>query len=98
MQHTIQVTLDDALVHERDDVELRKGMKQGLILLDYLSAKISVGRFAELMGMGYEQATTWLHKRGVPTLRKLDDPDLESSIEESYENLAKDLGIELPKG
>ncbi len=97
MQHTVRVTLDDALIHERDDVELRQSMKQGLILLDYLSSKISLGRFAELMGLGYEQATTWLHERGVATLRKLQDPDLEESIAENYGSLAKDLGIALPE-
>ncbi len=96
MQHTVQVTLDGALIHERDDVELRQSMKQGLILLDYLSAKISIGRFAELMGMGYEQAMTWLHERGVATLRKLSEPDLEKSIEDNFGQLAKDLGIALP--
>ncbi len=97
MQHTLQVTLDDALIHERDDVELRQSMRQGLILLDYLSAKISIGRFAELMEMGYEQAASWLHKRGVATLRKLSDPDLETTIEDNCARLAEDLGIALPK-
>ena len=99
MQHTLQVTLEDTLIHERDDVELRRSMKQGLILLDYLSARISIGRFAELMGMGYEQATAWLHERGVATLRKLQASELESNIEDNFDRLAKDLGIApLPAG
>ncbi len=98
MLHTLQVTLDDALIHERDDVELRQSMMKGLILLDYLSAKISIGRFAELMGMGYEQATMWLHERGIATLKKLSDPDLERTIEDNYGGLAEDLGIALPEG
>ncbi len=70
-------------------------MKQGLIL-DYLSARISIGEFAELMGMDHEQATAWLHERGVATLRKLQDPELGSDIEDNYESLAKDLGIATP--
>ncbi len=98
MQHTLRVTLEDALLHERDDVELRHSMKQGLILLDYLSARISIGRFAELMGMGFEQATAWLHERGVATLRRLQDPGLESDVEDNYESLAKDLGIAISNG
>ncbi len=97
MQHTIQVALEDTLIHDRDDNQLRQSMKQGLILLDYLSARISIGRFAELMGMGYEQATSWLHERGVATLRKISDPDLEGAIEDNYQTLAKDLGIALPE-
>ncbi len=93
MQHTVHVTLDDALILERNEIELRESMKQGLILLDYLSAKISIGRFAELMEMGYEQATSWLHERGIATLRKLNDPALERAVEDNYRSLAQDLGI-----
>jgi len=73
MQHTVQITLDDALIHERDPAELQQSMKQGLILLDYLSAEISIGRFAELMSMSYVQAMDWLHSRGIATLRRLKD-------------------------
>ncbi|MCP3962736.1 MAG: hypothetical protein GY719_33270 [bacterium] len=93
MPHAVQITLDDSLIHERDDFELQRSMTQGLILLDYLSAKISIGRFAELMEMGYQEATQWLHRRGVATLRKFTDPDLEAACETNYQTLANDLGI-----
>ncbi len=93
MQHTIQITLDEALVHERDRSELEQGMRQGLILLDYISARISIGRFAELMDLKYEQARDWLHSRGVATLRRFNDPDLEAACETHYQDLATELGL-----
>ncbi len=93
MPHALQIMLDDSLINERDDLELRRSMTQGLILLDYLSAKISIGKFAELMEMGYQEATQWLHRRGVATLRKFTDPELEAACKANHEGLADDLGI-----
>lgn len=66
-------------------------------MLDYVTAKISIGRFAELLGLDYERAREWLHRCGIPTLRKLNDPELEAACEESYRDLAGELGIPLPK-
>ena len=49
-------TIDDTLVHNRTPQQLRQDVKAGLLLLDYLRAEISLGRFAELMGMNCVQA------------------------------------------
>ena len=51
----MQVTLDEALILKMDLAELEENMTQSLILLDYLSARISIGRFAELMRMSVQQ-------------------------------------------
>jgi len=91
MAHTVQITLDDTLVQERETPELQEIMRQGLILLDYLSSRISVGRFAELMGMTPLQAGDWLHRRGIATLRRFTDGDLEAQCEDNYRELASAL-------
>lgn len=96
MQHTIQLTLEDAVIQERDVAELQHSLRLGLILLDYVTAKISIGRFAELLGLDYERAREWLHRCGIPTLRKLSDPDLEAACKANYRDLAGELGISLP--
>ncbi|MCP3957513.1 MAG: hypothetical protein GY719_06640 [bacterium] len=93
MAHVVQVALDESLLCGRDDLELQRDLAQGLILLDYLSAKVSIGRFAELMGMGYEEAMRWLHRRGVATLRKPTDERLEVAFGANFAGLTEDLGI-----
>lgn len=98
MAHTIEVTLDDTLTLERDPAELRESIRQGLILLDYTSARISIGRFAELMEMSCQQAGRWLHSRGVATLRKLSDPSLETACDANYQDLAEALGLSSDEG
>lgn len=91
MAHTVQITLDDALVMERETPELQEVIRQGLILLDYLSSRISVGRFAELMGMTSLQAGNWLHRRGIAMLRGFTEADLEARCEGNYREIATAL-------
>lgn len=91
MAQTVEITLDDSLVLERETRELQDVMRQGLILLDYLSSRISAGRFAELMGMTPLQAGDWLHRRGIAALRRFTDAKLEARCEENHRQLADGL-------
>lgn len=67
-----------------------EGQRQRLIR-DYLAGRISIGRFAELAGIGYEQARDWLHRRGIATVRKFTDPELERAERENYRRLLSEM-------
>jgi hypothetical protein len=75
----------------RNEQEMREDLRRGLYLLDYLNGKISIGKFASLMEMGYEDGRDWLHVHGIATLRKFNDPELERIEEENFRQLEKSL-------
>jgi predicted HTH domain antitoxin len=91
----VHLLLPDEIVHGRKEEEVQETLQQGLLLLDYLSGKISIGKFAELMGMSYEAGRDWLHRQGIPTMRKFSDPELEKISDENYRTLSEELGIPL---
>ena len=91
------ITIDETLVHSRTPQQLQQDVKAGLLLLDYLRAEISLGRFAELMDMNYVQARDWLHQQGIPTMRQFTDHELEQKSNTNYRQLADKLGILLPE-
>ena len=90
----VQVTIKDDLIHGRGARELEKDVWEGLIIRDYLNARISIGELAELMGMELMEARDWLHKQGIATTRKF-PPDLEETNRKNMEKMAKELGISL---
>lgn len=67
------------------------------LLHDYLTARISIGEFAELMGMGYGQARSCLQGRGIATIRRFNDQELEAACEANYQALARAMNINLPQ-
>jgi predicted HTH domain antitoxin len=89
------IAIEETLVHSRTPQQLQQDVKAGLLLLDYLHAEISLGRFAELMGMNYVQARDWLHQQGIPTMRQFKDHELEQNSNNNYRKLANHLGIRL---
>ncbi|MFB3040170.1 MAG: hypothetical protein ACE1ZS_00005 [Candidatus Poribacteria bacterium] len=77
---SIQIVFNDDIVRGRDVIQLTQEAKKAMLLYDYLNAQISIGEFAELMGMPLIDARDWLHKRGVATSRKVRDPELAQAL------------------
>ncbi len=93
MAQTIQLTIDEPLILDQDPAQLREKVRAGLLLLAYTNARISLGRFAELMEMSPQEAGSWLVARGIGTLRKLRDPELEAACAVNANELAVALGL-----
>ncbi len=62
----VKVTIADSMVHGRNSHELEQAIKEGLAILDYLNAAISLGELADLLGMEYVDARNWLHQKKIP--------------------------------
>jgi predicted HTH domain antitoxin len=80
-------TLDDQIIRERDMEQLTWQTREAVLLYDYLTSAISLGEFAERMGMPLLDARDWLHKMGVSTSRSIRDPELTRSLEKDSETL-----------
>ena len=76
---------------------MEKAVREGLLIRDYVNAEISIGKFAELMQLDYEEAREWLHQHGIATSRQFTDPALEQAEAENYGNIAAELGVSAPK-
>ncbi|MEE4378836.1 MAG: hypothetical protein V2J55_15195 [Candidatus Competibacteraceae bacterium] len=74
----MHVNIADDLAQGRPESELEKAVREGLLLHDYLNATISLGRFAELMGVSYTEKTgyiaTVLPRCGTFTKRRSKQP------------------------
>lgn len=92
----IKLDIADDMISGREEKEIQDDLHKGLYLLDYLDGKISIGRFAALMGMSYEEGRDWLHDHGIATLRKFGDPELQKAAEENYRDLSEKLGMPVP--
>jgi hypothetical protein len=88
---TVHIRISDDLVRGRNKKEIQKAVYEGLLVRDYIKAEISIGKFAALMGMSYEEGRDWLHKHGIATLRKFTDPELEKAEKENFRLLEKRL-------
>ncbi len=93
----VHIEITDDLAHGRKKEEIQKAVREGLLIRDYVNAEISIGRFAELMEMDYEDAREWLHRHGIATTRTFTDPELEKAEEKNYRLVSKELGIS-PEG
>jgi len=83
---SMQVTIKNTLIRGRGVHELEKDVWEGLIIRDYLNARISLGELAELMGLELMAARDWLSAQGVPTIRKFPVP--EHTPQESWYHLS----------
>ncbi len=61
----VQLNLDDNLILQRTKAELRQKLIEGLIIQDYLEARLSLGEVAERLKMDYLKAREWLHQKGI---------------------------------
>jgi predicted HTH domain antitoxin len=93
----VQIEIADDLTHGRKKEEMQKAVREGLLIRDYVNAEISIGKFAELMEMNYEDARDWLHRHGIATTRTFTDPKLEKADEKNYRLVSKELGISAEK-
>jgi hypothetical protein len=94
---TVHIEITDDLAHGRKKEEMQKAVREGLLIRDYVNAEISIGKFAALMGLSYEEGRNWLHSHGIATLRKFNDPELEKAEEKNYRLVSKELGIRAEK-
>ena len=81
--NTVQVEIADYLARGRKKEEIQQAVLEGLLIRDYINAEISIGKFAELMEIGYEDARDWLHYHGIATTRTFRDPELEQAEEKN---------------
>lgn len=77
---SVQVLFEDDLLRGRDFTQFKKQANEAMLLYDYLNSEISIGEFAESMGLHIIDAREWLHRRGVATSRKIRDPQLADSV------------------
>ncbi len=89
--NTVYIEITDELVQGRNKSEIQQAVREGLLVRDYIKAEISIGKFAALMGMSYEEGRDWLHKHGIATLRKFTDPELEKAEKENFRLLERRL-------
>jgi len=88
----VQVSINESVSRGRGPRALKKAVKEGLLIRDYLNAEISLGELAELLGLEYLQAREWLHRQGIATARKL-PPDIAVKVKANESKLAQELGI-----
>jgi predicted HTH domain antitoxin len=93
----VHIVISDELAHGRKQEEVEKAVREGLLIRDYVNAEISIGKFAELMALNYEEARDWLHRHGIATSREFTDPELEQAEAENYRKVAAELGLSVPK-
>ncbi len=93
----VHIVISDDLAHGRRPEEMEKAVREGLLIRDYVNAEISIGKFAELMQLDYEEAREWLHQHGIATSRQFTDPALEQAEAENYGNIAVEPGVSAPK-
>ena len=86
----IQVHVGEDSIHGRTERELQRDLQEGLVILDYINARLSAGEIAVKLGMQYVQARNWLHGKGINTLKKM-DRDLENIAHENTERLMSRL-------
>ncbi len=89
---SIQIQISEDLAQGRSPQQLQHDTTEGLIINDYLNARISLGEVAEKLKIDYVDARNWLHNRGIATLRSL-SPELQSFADKNRTELAKKLGI-----
>lgn len=90
---SLHIVISDDLAHGRQQTEMEQAVREGVLIRDYLNAEISIGKFAELMQLEYEEARDWLHRHGVATSRVFTDPELEAAEEKHYRNITTKLGL-----
>ena len=93
----MHVVISDELAHGRKQEEMEKAVREGLLIRDYVNAEISIGKFAELMALNYEEARDWLHRHGITTSRQFTDLELEKAEAENYRQVSEALGLAVPK-
>lgn len=91
--YVMHIEITNDLVHGRKQEELQGAVQEGLLIRDYLNAEISIGKFAEQMGMSLVEGRNWLHNHGIATTRSFVDPKLKKTSEENYRKVSKALGI-----
>lgn len=77
---SVQVLFEDDLIRGRDLTQFKKQANEAMLLYDYLNSEISIGEFAESMGLHIIDAREWLHRKGIATTRKIRDPLLANSV------------------
>lgn len=90
-ERQVHIVISDDLAHGRQPEEMEKAVREGLLIRDYVNAEISIGKFAELMKLNYEDARDWLHQHGIATSRQFTDPELEKAEEAHYRKVAEEL-------
>ena len=88
---SVQVSISESVTRGRVPKDLKKPVTEGLVIHDYLNAKITIGELAESLGMELEAARAWLHNQGVATLRKFRDPEFEKITQVNFKKLEKEL-------
>ena len=87
----VQVSISESVANGRTPSDLKRPVTEGLVIHDYLNARISLGELAESLGMEPEHARAWLHSQGIATLRKFNDPEFEKITQTNYKKLEKEL-------
>lgn len=88
---SVTVSLDDELTRGRDVDQLTHDIKEAVLLYDYVTARISLGEFAQSMKMPLLDAREWLHKKGIPTSRLIRDPELVRAVEDDRKTFLQSL-------
>ncbi len=90
MHITVDIEVDQT--QKQTPEEVSKEVSQAFYMKKYMDGKVSLGKFAELMGMSYEEARDWLNAQGVQAPSKL-PPELKAYVRESGQEILKELGI-----
>jgi hypothetical protein len=67
----IQIAIPEHFIQGREVSDIEQAVKEGLVIRDYLSGKISFKEIKDILEMQYiDDAVKWLHARGIANIRK----------------------------
>ncbi|MBF0476447.1 MAG: UPF0175 family protein [Deltaproteobacteria bacterium] len=64
---SVRIDLEDILLQEQNFENQKQAIREGLIIRGYLNGRLSMGKVAEMLGLGYEEAVNWLAHQGIDT-------------------------------
>ena len=88
----MMVEMEDWLVEDRTPQELTSDINKGLMLVEYINGKLSIGEISEHTGKSIDETMQWLNNSGVSTLRLM-SPEMEAIAEKNMLAQMEALGI-----
>ncbi|MBF0531332.1 MAG: UPF0175 family protein [Deltaproteobacteria bacterium] len=93
---SVQIDLEDILLQEQNSEKQKQAIREGLIIRGYLNSRLSMGKVAEMLGLGYEEALNWLAHQGIDTWREM-SPEMEKITKDNARKLAHRLNLKFPE-
>ena len=87
----VVVELEDGLTQGRPAMEIQKELRALWLMKEYKAGNLSIGEFAEKMGMQYVAARDYLHENGIETAAM--DKETRAAGRQAMRKLAQRLAL-----